>query len=356
MAELANVEHQTATSLYGSMDALSELSNAIKKVAPWANDKDYPMTDYEIGLVTRRAVGMALDPLNPNEIQIWKDKHGIHFQLAKSLITEWVRKFKGDHTEPRYTRLAGEQLTAEGLPATAIAYRCTFFMREDLDTMTTLIKEKFDTPAYIRSMFEVSGIGVAQRQEYDGQYFAPAGRSKSWRVQKRALTDAVTKKFGTPTKAEIEILRRESGADKIRTADWVQAYEVGADDGGTVALAKDAAIRRDLPPMSDEEKRDGIAALYGDDAVDGVFQDESEEPETAPTQADPHWIEDDTTRKKFWAHWTAQGLSNDDVHKALAVEHINTFDGDKKAAVDKINHWVENKMLLEEVSEVMDAD
>ena len=81
-----------------------------------------------------------------------------------------------------------------------------------------------------------------------------------------------------------------------------------------------------------------------------------EQPAPAPTQAEPHWIEDDTTRKKFWAHWTAQGLSNDDVHKALAVEHINTFDGDKKAAVDKINHWVENKMLLQEVSEVMDAD
>ena len=310
-------EHQNATTLYGDMDALAELAGSIRKVATWANDPKYPMTDYEVGLVARRCIGMSLDPLNPNEIQIWKDSHGVHFQLAKSLMTEWMHYFKGDTTEPRYYRLMSEQLEEEGLTPKHVAYKCTFYMREDLDKITTLIEAQIDTPANVRAMFEIWGIGVATPDEWNNAYFAPAGRSKASKVQKRALTDAIVKRFGTPTKAEIEELRRTSGTDRITAEDWEGAYEVGADERGTVALAQDAAQRRDAPQITTEEVKVGVAALYGDDAVvDGIFT-EADQPELAddlegfdfdtieeipfgdpePEPVQLHWIDNPATRR-----------------------------------------------------------
>ncbi|MBN1250078.1 MAG: hypothetical protein JXC32_20605 [Anaerolineae bacterium] len=58
----------------------------------------------------------------------------------------------------------------------------------------------------------------------------------------------------------------------------------------------------------------------------------------------PHWIDDDTTRERFWA-WTGEmGLSHDDVHWALGgVESVKDFAGDKAAAVAAINQWVQER-------------
>ena len=368
MAEMTvrQQEHQSATTLYGDMDALAELAGAIRKVAPWANDPKYPMTDYEVGLVARRSIGMSLDPLNPNEIQIWKDSHGIHFQLAKSLITEWMHHFKGDTTEPRYYRLMAEQLEEEGLTPKHVAYKCTFYMRDDLDKITTLIEAQIDTPSNVRAMFEIWGIGVATPDEWNNAYFAPAGRSKASKVQKRALTDAIVKRFGTPTKAEIEELRRTSGTDRITADDWEGAYEVGADERGTVALAQDAANRRENEPLTREEAKDGVNLLYGnDEVVDGVFN-EVETPQNEPQiddfdgtqfnfddieeipldkgmppqqKKELHWIDVPETRRAFWAWCGDHGIDKPMVHTALGVESINDYTGtigDAKTVLSKL--------------------
>jgi len=80
---------------------------------------------------------------------------------------------------------------------------------------------------------------------------------------------------------------------------------------------------------------------------DDVFDSAPEVPLDDSPQL--HWIDNPATRRKFWAWTRDQGLSNVDVHAALGVEHVNDFDGDKAAAVEKINHWVDNRMVLEEV-------
>jgi len=60
----------------------------------------------------------------------------------------------------------------------------------------------------------------------------------------------------------------------------------------------------------------------------------------SPAPAPAHWIEDEETRRKFWAWASSQGLSRSDVHAALGVDSISLFKGDKKAAIDRITAWI----------------
>ena len=53
-----------------------------------------------------------------------------------------------------------------------------------------------------------------------------------------------------------------------------------------------------------------------------------------------HWIEDETTRKRFWAWAAEKGLNDEDVHAALKIEHIRDYSGDKAAAVAAITTWL----------------
>jgi len=351
MSELAKIESERTRQLYGSDAEIQTLGTLVKQFAPWAEE----LTHQQIGGVVRRVMAMGLDPLNGYEVQIWKDHRGIvQVQPAYTLMIDWVKKFKGDHTQPRYTRLLEDELLAQGLPEDAIAYRCTFIMNDDLDRMTTLLNMKdCYEPKEVREMFEVSGLGVALRAEYDAKdrrgedYFAPKGRSKSWKVEKRALVDAYRHKFGTPSRSEIEELRRSYGTDRIQPEDWQGAYEVGADMRGTVALAEESARQREVEPITREEARIGANALYGDNgnAVDGVFKDVPEPPqdEVPEVQMDepqskesPHWSEDEKSNKKFWAWCGQQGLDGPVVHEKLGVEHSKEFTGTMGDAMNKI--------------------
>jgi len=82
------------------------------------------------------------------------------------------------------------------------------------------------------------------------------------------------------------------------------------------------------------------------EVVEGAVVEIEPEPETpqkedaaTPVEA-PHWIEDETTRKRFWAWASNLNLSSDDVHWALRVEHVADFPGDKAAAVAVIMEWM----------------
>ena len=279
MTELVTLtqEHQTATSLYGQTEHLQELFQAVRKVAPWANDQKQPMNDMEVGLVIRKAVAMGLDPLNAHEVQIWKDHRGsVNFQIGYPLTIEWVRHFHGEHTEPQYTRLSAEQLKEEGLSAADVAYRVSFLMKKDIPALSDLIRAGYD-PQDARAMMEVTGLGVASAQEYAGQYFAPNARSKSWKVQKRALTDAYRRKFGTPTRREIEELRRVGGFDNLRPEDWEGGGGLATDDAA--ALAKSNAQWRERGVAMDDpvyraaqkaQSTEAASALFGGPVIDAT--------------------------------------------------------------------------------------
>lgn len=296
--DIVEYEESSSNSIAIPERMLAAYVTAVKACAPWvkATSNTPAMTDQEIIYATRRALAQGLDPLNPHEIQIWKDKRGtINFQHGYPLIVEWVRRFKGEHTEPQFDRLTAAELKAEGLAETAMAYRCRFMMKADIPNLRALIDAGF-TPTEARQVLEVTGLGVAGPEEVGSQYFAPSGRSKAWKVQKRALVDAYRRKFGTPTRAEIEQLRRV-----IAPEDWEGA---GADlpDDARVALAQNARARREEAERAaaDPEFAAQVQArnaevadlLYGGDVVDGEVV-EPKEPQSkpaAPSPFDPYAI------------------------------------------------------------------
>ena len=63
-------------------------------------------------------------------------------------------------------------------------------------------------------------------------------------------------------------------------------------------------------------------------------------PAAEPTAVTDRWVEDAAALRKFWAWSAQQGLGKDDVHEALGVDSVLLFDGDKKAAMDKITAWI----------------
>jgi hypothetical protein len=71
----------------------------------------------------------------------------------------------------------------------------------------------------------------------------------------------------------------------------------------------------------------------------------------APKGKAPHWIEDAKVRKRFWAKYHGEGLSNDEIHQALDVESVKDFTGTMNEAMAKIEHWIENMALLDEVDD-----
>ena len=268
----------------------SEMLDIIKRTAPWAKT----MTPQETEFVVRRALGMGLDPLNPAEVQIWKDDKGrVNFQIGYALIESWVKKVYGQHTQPRYTRLGAAELEAEGLPKTAIAYRCEFIMCSDLKAMADMAAIVGHDEAL--RMFTCVGIGVATEQEFNGAYFAPKGRSAAWKVQKRAITDAYRQKFGVPTAPELAEVKQRLGYALPTAEDYEQAAALTSDPVALDTLAQASANDRALPAPTVTVEQ-AAALLYGDEqptpatepapapAVPGDVTEVALAPTPAPTQ------------------------------------------------------------------------
>ena len=237
---IATIEQDqtTATQLYGDGRSNAAMVQSITTIAPWAEG----LKTEEILLVVSRSMAMGVDPLNPHEVQIWKDNRGkVNFQLAYTLTSEWVHTFQGGHTEPQYRELTEEEKKEHGLQPLDHAVEVSFVMDEDIAKLEALVVAFGKEEA--RKKVTVIGLGVAMKAEWNGQYFAPAARSRLWKVQKRALTDAYRRKFGTPTRAEIYQMRRASGVEMHKLSDW-EGTE-GLDQGDAEALAENNAKWRE---------------------------------------------------------------------------------------------------------------
>ncbi len=271
------------------------LANQIRKFAGWANSKNYPMTNDEVILTAIRARQMGVHPLNDKAFNAYKDSHGIHLDYHYSLIAKYVTKARAiRHTNPRYYRLTAEELEAEGLNQNFVAYYATFILMDDLQHYYDLMDRIPEELAY-RTIAK-SGIGSAPKAKWDNQYFAPNGRSKAWKVQKRALKDAYVKAFGYPSPAEAAALQAASG--------WVAPSESDLELGALntdytpniVALAQNEAVVRAAleNPQTDEERAETHAALWGDEApiVDVPVTAPPAEPAPAEQPAESLWPDD----------------------------------------------------------------
>lgn len=251
--------------------------DTLKQFAPWARDRNHPMSGEEFEMCIRRAVAIGVDPFNPREVQIWKDKHGVHFQLAYTLMAEWVERCKGRHTQPQFRELDAEEKKARGLSPNDHAVVATFIMYDELAHLPTLV-EMFGKDA-AKAMIQVQGIGTATSAEWSGGYFAPNARDKQFKVEKRAITDAYRHKFGEPGRAEIEQIRRHRGQEQIEAQDWNEAAEALPDGSGwqVAKLAELEAANRqqqaewetlDAEAQQERGRRAG-RALFGDPDFEG---------------------------------------------------------------------------------------
>jgi hypothetical protein len=62
-----------------------------------------------------------------------------------------------------------------------------------------------------REHFIVTGLGTVRAEDWARSYFAANSRSKRWKLETRALTDAHRRCFGEPSRREIHVLRRQRG-------------------------------------------------------------------------------------------------------------------------------------------------
>jgi hypothetical protein len=81
-------------------------------------------------------------------------------------------------------------------------------MLSDVPNVIALTEAGF-SPEEARAHFTVKGLGAVAAEEWASPYFAPTDRSKRWKLQKRALTDAYRTRFGEPSRQEIHVLRRQ---------------------------------------------------------------------------------------------------------------------------------------------------
>jgi len=63
----------------------------------------------------------------------------------------------------------------------------------------------------------------------------------------------------------------------------------------------------------------------------------------AEPQQQPHWIDDEGTRKRFWAWVGNLGLDREAVHKILGVSSLHEFRGTKQEAARIIQAWVDKQ-------------
>ena len=240
---------------------------AVRQLAKWANG-DYPMTDSEIALMVIRGDTTGLDVFNAHEVQIYKDKHGIQWMLAYTLVAQWADRCLGGHTQPRYNVLSEEETDLQGIPEGEGAIRCAFMMNKDIDRFIRLVSGGIDQDR-AEEMCTRTGIATVKGKDWNNKYFAPNGRSKMWKLQKRAYVDAIRTNFGEPGYSEIVMLRRERGEQSMRPQDW----QVGAGDGPVLIDEEyNTARRLRIEAAAQEGKRpEPTTGGDGEEAADLLY-------------------------------------------------------------------------------------
>jgi hypothetical protein len=239
-------------------------------VAPWVhyklNGQWQQTTKKEVSLVIRRCMALGVDPLNDKEVHIWRGKHGVNLQLAYTLMAQWVRNMKGGHTEPRFTDLTPAEKELHGLAENDQATRASLVMLSDIHNIIALTQAGF-SPEEAREHFTVTGLGTVKGQDWASPYFAPNGRSKRWKLKKRALTDAYRRLFGEPSRQEIHVLRRQRGDVPLLPEDFEGTDHLLPVDRTNLALAHARARTQSAVPTGqdpDEILAKGRRLLGGD--------------------------------------------------------------------------------------------
>jgi len=245
--------------------------------------------------------------LNPHEIQVWKFAGKLQFQMSYIIFTACVNRFQPRHTPPKFTHMMGKDMPPTmGVNADDHVFICRFRLREDAAEMIQMVESGILTPEEAREEYSYRGEGIVDAQEWNrkknGKFtFAPKGRSRAWKGEKRALIDAYRRAGWEPTRAQIQAVRESLGYDQMEPEDFADTDGLAPDDA--VALAKSHAQERQRTPMTAEEAQDAASALYpgqkvviakpDKDVQDGEFTMTDEAtPEPLPDPLDDHFPRD----------------------------------------------------------------
>lgn len=177
--------------------------------------------------------------------------------------------------------------------------------------------------------FIVSGDAIVTAEEMRSRR-PPTSRTWEWVAEKRAREAAVLQKFGRePTQSRQMYAQAITAQARAIDTHETQALLYGAP---ALSVAPEPPASVSLAPVPPEPQEPL------EPEPEPASEPESIAPEPAPAPA--HWIEDEETRRKFWAWASSQGLSRSDVHAALGVDSISLFKGDKKAAIERIAEWI----------------
>jgi len=99
--------------------------------------------------------------------------------------------------------------------------------------------------------------------------------------------------------------------------------------------------------------------IGGGNGTEGEAQETVTKPKKAPTKKKPttngngkHWVEQKSTRESFWGVMhDGLGLSDEEVHEALGVEHISDYAGSGTDAIKQVRKWVDSQIEAEEKAE-----
>jgi len=271
-------------------DELAQRGAMLRAFAPFAHGSE-PVTDQEIALVVLRADAMALDALNPHEVEVFKDKRGkINFMLSYVLEHQWIEEFHGGHLRPEYTPFTEDEKEQHGIPLVDKAMWCRFIMKRDIPLIAQMAEAGW---TYEDARAEVTNVGHATvtRADWDAtahgkEFFAPNARDKQWKLNKRAFVDAVRSNFGDPSPRAIFQLRRARGEENIDAGDWEVANGEKATDA-RVRHAQAVAHARQQEPVdetAEETLKRNTTILHGeeDDQNGVLIRDEPEEPASEP--------------------------------------------------------------------------
>lgn len=361
------IDHSPAE--YGDRQTIATFAKRIKAMLPGGKN----LTETQAMALAQYAIALDANPFR-GEVYGYADRHGFHLVDGYKQLVRWARQ-KCAYVES-YKELDN---LAEG----SIGFRC-YILRDDA---RATLRDLVDLGASFQEAFDIaatSAVGVVTKKDRTTKAGKESPPPTGWNweqvARKRALKNTLNLSHGAPSPSEIAALRTQPPG----TDDWTEIAEplpplserdqslpLEPKTRGRAKLFKethavqiqkpsdapydangvDDVTAEDAAALIDEQAGE-IVGYAGSETDADAYEDQKrigkdpakiiEQGKAVIAQDSPHWITDNTVRKRFWK-WTKQDLtlSEGQVHDAIGYDHVHQFPGTMKLAKDLICVYAE---------------